>query len=545
MARASSSAWLFVTLSLGCGSSELADGNGEGSAGAGGADDETHPVLVDDRGVTARGFTVDMPVLRNDRRVDPAASVILLEAPRHGTALVNDGLSIEYVPGEGFVGVDGLSYRLSGVDHDQTAHVSIEVLDREWLLLGAAAFEVERGPEPDFQREPLAAHWVFSDVSATHVVGHAGPEGRERAFLWPIGRSAPIWLTENESRAHHVSEAGIVSGALGPPLGGQGVLWRDGEGERFSAPWAAWTELFAVSRGAAIGSASDGERTLPVRFRSHSEVDVLELPEGFDQGRALGANDAGTIVGAVLDGDAELAYVHGDGTPTLLPLGEAVWSRAHDIDERGTIVGALRAEGAFPRGFVYAGGTAKSVELHEAIATELLGVGNGDELAGALLDPSGYRWSFIARSNAALLAEGSRVRRAADAPNSGVSHACIHSTEGPFRVLNGAGASSPPAFDEPHTRYTLLLARAAETRFLYRAAGPEQVSLFVYPPGALRLHAPDGALIRPQLVRASSLCPRIEFIYQFEISEAGEHALVVDENPRTTLYVILERSWSY
>lgn len=186
------------------------------------------------------------------------------------------------------------------------------------------------------------------------------------------------------------------------------------------------------------------------------------------------------------------------------------------------------------------------VELRGALETQLFGINEQGTLVGTFLDPLGYQSGFTAVPAADSLRPGTSVARGADAANAGVAHACIHSMEGPFRVLNAADVATEGDFlSEPHTSYTLLLSPAASSQLVYRSLGHERISLFVHPPAALRLRLPNGALLPPALVRPSSLCVRIDFVYQFEITAAGDYPLVVDPNPQSTVYVILERSWSY
>jgi len=507
-----------------------------------------HAVLAlsDDRALTAPGFSVIVPVLANDRYVSDDARVVILNEPCCGSARSRDGRTIEYSPGEGTTGKVSFSYGLA--DWPLEARVEIEVAERQWTLVEGEPFSVLQSPAPDTVNEPAAQRWVFSDVFDGTIVGYAGPEGAERAFVLAPGETDPGWLGDAPSRAHHASRAGIVSGALGPTSESRGALWDGAAVSELEVPSADWTELWAVdSEGNAVGAAGTNEGTLPIRLTGPENVEWLDVPDGFVEGLALGVNDAGTVVGAALRDSTEFAYSSGKGDASLLPLADASWSRASDIDQNGTIVGSLRRAGEFARGFeLEPAADVRDIHLRGAIATELHGIGEAGELVGTYLDASGYRRGFVATPDARSLVPGTEIVEAADEPNPAVAHACIHSTEGPFRVLRGtADGGASPRFDQPHTSYTLQLVPEVPTRFVYRAPAAGNIALFVHPPAALRLYAPDGSVLTPNLVRTSSLCPKIAFIHQFELATAGDYSLVVDPHPRSTIYVILERSWAY
>lgn len=71
------------------------------------------PVAVNDEASTEAGIAVNIPVLDNDADADGAldpASVVIVQDPVHGSALVNGDGSVTYTPAGGFEGTDSLAY---------------------------------------------------------------------------------------------------------------------------------------------------------------------------------------------------------------------------------------------------------------------------------------------------------------------------------------------------------------------------------------------------------------------------------------------------
>jgi hypothetical protein len=495
--------------------------------------------LRDDHATTARNFGVALSPLDNDELADSPASAIRVETmPLHGALSMKPEGIVVYRPDEDFTGTDHFTYILD--DASGSARVSLEVLDEEWLLVGNEPYEVWPGPSPDRRQEPSTEQWTFSDVAKGQIFGTLETAAGPRAVALDRATRVARFLAPAPSRAHHVSSRGILSGVVG----GHGASWSGAELQLEVPAWASGVELFASSAsGVVLGRGPLEGALAPLLFHPDSG---LESVLGVDEGSLFGLNDEGVLVGSTRSSGADAAVrVDADG-PATLPLPESVHSVAYDIDDQGAIVGSLRELGRHERGFVLQpDAAAELVHVRGAVSTQLFGVGEEGELVGIFLDPLGYRSGFMATPRADVLAAGSTVLERADAANPGVAHACIHATEGPFRVLNALPNDGTSAFDEPHTMYTLRLAPGDVSRFRYTARAAEEISFFVYPPAALRLYDAEGAHVVPTLVRPSTLCPRIDFVYQYRITGAGSHTLAVDAHPSDTVYVIFERSWSY
>jgi hypothetical protein len=495
-------------------------------------------VLRDDRATTARGFGVVVRVLDNDELAGSRA-IRVETMPRHGTLSMQPNGVVHYRPDEGFTGTDRFRYTVDDVR--ASARVSVDVLDEEWLLVGSEPYELWLGPSPDLRKEPSEERWTFSDISNGQVFGFLDTAVGPRAFALQVGSALPRFLAPAPSRAHHLSSQGVLSGRVN----GNGASWAGAELELNVHPWASEVELFASSAsGLALGSTKVEGATVPLLFRPDTG---LEAVQGVEGGLLFGLNDEGVLVGSKRANDLDTAVRIEATGATPLPLPASAQSVAYDIDNEGTIVGWLRESGQHERGFVLPpGASAELVQVRSAVGTQLFGIGEQGELVGSFLNPLGYRSGFVATPRATAVAAGATLLEPADAANPGVAHACLHATEGPFRVLDAAVPNdSASSFEEPHTMYTLRLVPGEVSRFQYFAASAAQISFFVYPPAALRLYDGEGAHVVPALVRPSSLCPRIDFVYQYSVTSSGPHTLAVDPHPTDTVYVIFERSWSY
>ena len=106
-------------------------------------------VAVDDATATQQEVGVEIDVLINDQFPDIAltdTTVVIIDAPNHGTATVNDDLTIQYLPNDGFAGADTLLYQLcvttiNGQELCDTAQVIITIIpDNCGDLVFAGAF---------------------------------------------------------------------------------------------------------------------------------------------------------------------------------------------------------------------------------------------------------------------------------------------------------------------------------------------------------------------------------------------------------------------
>lgn len=122
----------------------------------------------------------------------------------------------------------------------------------------------------------------------------------------------------------------------------QAVIWHDGAGRTVPLPGDLEESLTDVnSTGTAVGwSYAGGEgdaRPVPYVYR---DGEVSRLP-GVESGSAYAVNDDGAIVGADDDGHA-LLWSSATARPTRLPVpAGAAEARASDIDDDGTVVGAI------------------------------------------------------------------------------------------------------------------------------------------------------------------------------------------------------------
>jgi len=93
------------------------------------------PIAIDDSTEVKEGHTVKVPILENDKPGDPVwgeivpPTVIIVDAPLHGTVIVNNDGTIIYKPEPGYVGLDSLTYRVQDESGNwtNTATVKIDV----------------------------------------------------------------------------------------------------------------------------------------------------------------------------------------------------------------------------------------------------------------------------------------------------------------------------------------------------------------------------------------------------------------------------------
>lgn len=526
-----------------------------GLGGAGGSpSDAPAPKLIDDNATTARGVAVALDVLANDGPLPPSFVVTAASSPKHGLAeaLPEPG-RIRYSPEAGFVGVDSFEYAVADRNADEAplrAKVKIEIVDQDWLVVGSAAYELALVSAPALDvAQPVRFFDAHRELASLQI----GTVGLEQAFTFDVTAEALTPLAFTPARAHHFASDGVLAGSRAADAGLAGVLWLQGRTVEVAYPGATSTELFGVNEaGVAVGWAAGGVvpsgETLPFQYRIHNgQFEPIVLPEGRMSGSAMGIDGAGNVVGSASFDGTERAYIRTNHEARWLPLADSVWSRACDVRSSGEVVGMARMTGRLPVGFVAApGGEVGWVEHSSGVSTWLLGVGESGELTGSFVDPRGRTRPFLARPLAANIRTDRAFSRATESANAGVAHACIHSVEGPFRVLAATStADSAPTFETPHTSYTVLLTGGDESQISYRALEPGPFSFFIHPPAALRVYAADDSELLPALVRRTGLCPKMSWAYQFQAPVAGDYRVVIGPRPLEKVAIILERSWAF
>jgi cold shock CspA family protein len=111
-----------------------------------GDDENLAPVATDDEFWGAAGTLIVGGVLHNDFDVEESALVAALAGgPEHGTLVLNADGSFEYLPDDGFAGIDGFTYQISddiGLEATATVTLTIEAA-------APTAPPADRTPPPD------------------------------------------------------------------------------------------------------------------------------------------------------------------------------------------------------------------------------------------------------------------------------------------------------------------------------------------------------------------------------------------------------------
>ena len=96
-----------------------------------GATADSQPLAVDDSATTTVGTSVSGNLAANDSpSLDGGNVWALVDAPDHGSVIVNADGSYTYTPGSGFTGEDRFSYSITDADGDvSTAEVTVTVVD--------------------------------------------------------------------------------------------------------------------------------------------------------------------------------------------------------------------------------------------------------------------------------------------------------------------------------------------------------------------------------------------------------------------------------
>ncbi|ACL66590.1 outer membrane adhesin like protein [Anaeromyxobacter dehalogenans 2CP-1] len=90
--------------------------------------DSGAPVAVADSASTPEGSAVVVPVLANDTVLDRPATVTVIAAPAHGSAVANVDGTVTYTPAAGWNGADAFTYQVADADGQaSSASVSVTV----------------------------------------------------------------------------------------------------------------------------------------------------------------------------------------------------------------------------------------------------------------------------------------------------------------------------------------------------------------------------------------------------------------------------------
>lgn len=325
------------------------------------------------------------------------------------------------------------------------------------ILFSAVGTDAPRGAAPPYTVVDLGTFGTVQSAEAFDVndAGQAVGRAGNRAFLWQNGTKVDLGsLTSGSSSAGlGLNEAGQVVGyskVTQLAIGTHAVLWRNGgiidltpelpanQGAAASAINEAgqvvvnayysvgsfvWQDGVRTplghlgggsttandinDSGAVVGSSYTADMT-PLGIMQHPFVwqngvmTDLGLLDGSEDGGASAINSAGVIVGSSGRTDPETyesfyrAFIYSNGAMTALPVPSSE-AYAGDINDRGDVVGSMRAGGGFSNfhGWIYRDGVVTNLNtliqagsgLHIAYANA---INNEGQIVATAFDDRGH-----------------------------------------------------------------------------------------------------------------------------------------------------------
>ncbi|TYB96590.1 hypothetical protein FXF53_21525 [Micromonospora sp. WP24] len=190
----------------------------------------------------------------------------------------------------------------------------------------------------------LGGSWSTpTDVNdAGQVVGtSATADGRSRAFRWQRGHLTDLGALGENSAATAVNERGEVVGSSD----GRPVRWRNGSPIDLTAVQGPAQALDVNDRGEVIGvryTETSGMYGQGFLWRDGRSVDLPGL--GGDS-YPVTINNRGEAVGFVTTATTSEAALWRNGRLIRLGPPDALASMAHDINDRGQVLGSMRLDG--------------------------------------------------------------------------------------------------------------------------------------------------------------------------------------------------------
>ncbi|MFA9389022.1 MAG: sugar-binding protein [Prolixibacteraceae bacterium] len=141
--------------------------------------ENTGPVAYDDVALSTMNYNVSVNVLENDEDLDGDRFNWLISipvAPLHGSAFVNSDQSITYIPIDGFVGSDVLTYRIDDVNGWVEAQLNIEVREQEPAIVTLDVQVAESNDDAEENIESGQLWTSSSDLELTYDVNPGGDQ---------------------------------------------------------------------------------------------------------------------------------------------------------------------------------------------------------------------------------------------------------------------------------------------------------------------------------------------------------------------------------
>jgi hypothetical protein len=406
-------------------------------AGCDYGDRNRDPLATADTAITAREVPVTIKVLANDS--DPNGDpleVIGVTQGANGEVALNDDGTVTYTPAEGFDGTDSFTYTIDD-DHggQATGTVIVTVLPNAGVVVDGTLYLVQN----DFPEDVIAALGLNDKGQ---IAG---------SLLTEDGSELPVFIDADGSltlielpvpptfgQASGINNNGLVSGVFSQPAsdeeleppeepdpmsggqlqehGGNSAAGDDAEVIGLSFLWDANSRSLSAIYGIpeavstsgfksndanlVVGQVQGDENTVGFIRHSDSSVETFAVPNSVNTFLG-GVNNGNVIVGSFTVEAGEEAFLFGfirnaDGTFTAFTVpdanGNALWTKAEDINDAGDIVGQFRPEATEQLGLSFlrkADGQFFQFNIPGAVQSRFTDINNLGEISGFAIDAEG------------------------------------------------------------------------------------------------------------------------------------------------------------
>lgn len=236
----------------------------------------------------------------------------------------------------------------------------------------------------------LGGNWVMpSDLNDLgQVVGlSVAADGQAHAFVWHRGVLTDLGMPGEHSSARAINERGVVVGRSQD----RAVMWRNG----------AMTVLVDRTEAGPADAMdiNDRNEVIGVRYLPTSYMygqgflwrngRAVDLPGIGGDTYPVKINNRGEVVGFVVSSDlaATDAALWRNGQLTVIRPTGATVSMAHDINERGQVIGSMRMTSGSWHHFLWDRGV-----ITDLGTLNTIGINNRGEIAGNFEDAPPVRW---------------------------------------------------------------------------------------------------------------------------------------------------------
>jgi hypothetical protein len=422
--------------------------------------------------------------------------------------------------------------------------IGVRFAGKPWAFIGGLPHEVFALVDEStlVDRDVPSAAW---GAAGSKTYGTLGSNASERAFAASEGNALellPLPPAASSVRLRHaagsffwgaVVRAGRVEPArLFPTADAEVVPFPvdaeifDGLGaRRVGAEWIDGVPHAIACEGAAYASCA---RVGPAAATSSSA-------------RTLDAS--GRVFGCAVVEGVQQAFIHttADGPVLFSAPRRACISGA----DEGALFGEVELEGGEVAGLAWSalGAPPSVVRSGRAWGTRLL-ARSGATTFGAIMDATGvFRAATFQRLS--QLPSGVALGAAPEPEDPNLSHACGHTSGGPFATIEAAeDPNAAGAIARTHTNYTVLLPEGggpARVRLTNTRAG--RASLHLSALVGMRLTDPEGERVPTAYADDTTRCNLLRGFVQYPLAKVGTYVLEVVAPAARQVNIVYERAW--